>query len=261
MPDPASFVPIGYRLLTLGEIDSTNAEAVRRAAAGERGPLWIRAEAQARGRGRSGRPWTSPPGNLYSSLLLDLDCSPGVVHQLSIVAGVAVVEAIEAAARDRGSLRGLRLKWPNDVMIGTAKTGGILLESSTRGRDTIVVVGVGLNLSSHPMNLGRPVTHLAEHGVRIEPLFMLHFLAHAMDRWLTIWQGGTGFSCVRTAWLRHAGPLGERLSVTTGAGHVDGSFVGIDGDGALMLRDEHGQVWRFSYGEVTLNVSGFGAGI
>jgi BirA family biotin operon repressor/biotin-[acetyl-CoA-carboxylase] ligase len=253
MPDPAPFVPIGYRLLTLGEIDSTNAEAVRRAAAGERGPLWIRAEAQGRGRGRSGRPWTSPPGNLYASLLLDLDCSPGVVHQLSILAGVAVIEAIEAAAHDRGGVPGLRLKWPNDVMIGTAKTGGILLESSTRGPELTVVVGVGLNLSSHPMNLDRPATHLAEHGLSIAPPCMLHFLAQAMDRWLTIWQGGAEFSRVRTAWLEHAGPPGERLSVNTGDGRIDGTFVAIDGEGALILRDEHGQVWRFSYGDVTLD--------
>jgi BirA family transcriptional regulator, biotin operon repressor / biotin---[acetyl-CoA-carboxylase] ligase len=171
-----------------------------------------------------------------------------------MLSGVAVVEAIEAAACSRGGVRGLRLKWPNDIMIGTAKTGGILLESSTRGRELTVMVGVGLNLTSHPLNLGRPVTHLAEHGVRVEAPRMLHFLAHAMDRWLTIWQGGIGFSCVRTAWLRHAGPVGEPLSVNTGEGRVGGTFVGIDGEGALMLRDEHGQVWRFSYGEVTLNV-------
>jgi BirA family biotin operon repressor/biotin-[acetyl-CoA-carboxylase] ligase len=253
MPDAAPVLPIGYRLLTLGEIDSTNAEAARRAAAGERGPLWIRAEAQARGRGRSGRPWTSVPGNLYASLLLDLDCHPGVLHQLSMLAGVAVIEAVEAAARESRGVPGLRLKWPNDVMIGTAKIGGILLESSSRGGELTVVVGVGLNLSSHPMNLGRPATHLAEHGVAIAPPLMLHLLAEAMDRWLTIWQGGAGFSRVRTAWLEHAGAPGERLSVNTGERHVDGAFVGIDGEGALILQDEHGQVWRFSYGDVTLD--------
>jgi BirA family biotin operon repressor/biotin-[acetyl-CoA-carboxylase] ligase len=115
------------------------------------------------------------------------------------------------------------------------------------------VIGVGLNLSSHPMNLGRPVTHLAEHGVAIAPPLMLHLLAEAMDRWLTIWQGGAGFSRVRTAWLEHAGAPGERLSVNTGGRRVDGAFVGIDGEGALILRDEHGQVWRFSYGDVTLD--------
>jgi BirA family biotin operon repressor/biotin-[acetyl-CoA-carboxylase] ligase len=253
MPHPAPLLPAGYRLLTLGEIDSTNAEAARRAASGERGPLWIRAEAQARGRGRSGRPWSSPPENLYASLLLDLDCSTRVGHQLSLLAGVAAIEAIEGAAHDRGGVPGLRLKWPNDVMIGAAKTGGILLESSTRGRELTVVVGVGLNLSSHPVNLDRPATHLAEHGVSVVPPVMLQFLAQAMDRWLTIWQGGAGFSGVRSAWLKHAGPPGERLSVSTGGSRIDGTFVAIDGEGALVLRDEHGQLWRFSYGDVTLD--------
>jgi BirA family biotin operon repressor/biotin-[acetyl-CoA-carboxylase] ligase len=251
MPDAAPSLPEGYRLLTLGEIDSTNTEALRRAAAGECGPLWIMAEAQLRGRGRSGRPWTSVPGNLYASLLLDLDCSSAVAHQLSLLAGVAVIEAIADAARDLGRVPALRLKWPNDVMIGAAKTGGILLESSTRGQELTVAVGVGLNLASHPMNLDRPATHLAAHGISITPSRMLRFLAEAMDRWLTIWQGGRGIALVRAAWLEHAGAPGERLSIDTGGFRVDGAFVGIDGEGALILRDEHGQEWRFTYGDVT----------
>jgi BirA family transcriptional regulator, biotin operon repressor / biotin---[acetyl-CoA-carboxylase] ligase len=253
MPDAAPSLPEGYRLLTLGEIDSTNAEAARRAAAGERGPLWIRAETQARGRGRSGRPWTSVPGNLSASLLLDLDCTPAVVHQLSMLAGVAVIEAVEGAARDRGGVPDLRLKWPNDVMIGAAKTGGILLESSTRGYELTVVIGIGLNLASHPTDLARPATHLAAHGVSIAPACMLQFLAGAMDRWLTIWRGEIGFSRVRQAWLDHAGAPGERLSVNTGGGRVYGDFVGIDDQGALILRDKHGQERRFNYGDVTFD--------
>jgi BirA family biotin operon repressor/biotin-[acetyl-CoA-carboxylase] ligase len=253
MPDAAPSLPEGYRLLTLGEIDSTNAEAARRAAAGERGPLWIRAEAQARGRGRSGRAWTSVPGNVSASLLLDLDCTPAVVQQLSMLAGVAVIDAVEGAARDCGGVPGLRLKWPNDVVIGVAKTGGILLESSTRGRQLTVVIGIGLNLASHPTDLARPVTHLAAHGVLIAPGCMLHFIAGAMDRWLTIWRGGAGFSQVRRAWLEHAGAPGERLSVNTGEGCVEGDFVGIDDHGALILRDKRGQERRFSYGDVTID--------
>jgi BirA family biotin operon repressor/biotin-[acetyl-CoA-carboxylase] ligase len=170
-----------------------------------------------------------------------------------MLTGVAVIEAVAEAARDLGGVPGLRLKWPNDVMLGAAKTGGILLESSTLGRNLAVVVGVGLNLASHPINLGRPVTHLAAHGVSVTPPCMLRILAEAMDRWLTIWQAGRGFARVRAAWLEHAGAPGERISINTGGSRVDGTFVGIDGDGALILRDEHGREWRFSYGDVTLD--------
>src|SRR5215472_12224070 len=99
------------------EIDSTNTEAMRRAVAGERGPLWIAARRQTRGRGRSGRHWLSEPGNLYASLLITLECQPGVAQQLSLVAGVAVVDAIRTAAGGLGKPEGLRLKWPNDVLI------------------------------------------------------------------------------------------------------------------------------------------------
>jgi BirA family biotin operon repressor/biotin-[acetyl-CoA-carboxylase] ligase len=242
-----------FRSVTLEEVDSTNSEAFARARAGEGGPLWIAARRQTRGRGRSGRGWTSPEGNLYASLLQRLVCSPAVVHQLSLVAGVAVVEAIAEVAGGR-ELRGLRLKWPNDVLIGDAKCAGILAESQIGGREpeVIAVIGVGVNLVSHPAGLERATTDLASHGVDVPPQAMLDALAPGMERWLAAWDGGRGFARVRAGWLGHGGRVGETLSVHTGSDRIAGTFVDLDADGALVMQDGAGARRRVTFGDVTL---------
>jgi BirA family biotin operon repressor/biotin-[acetyl-CoA-carboxylase] ligase len=119
-----------YRSLILDSVGSTNREAFALAEAGETGPLWIMARRQTAGRGRADRPWVSVPGNLHASLLIQLECLPGALPQLSLVAGVAVVDAIRHATG--GGPADLRLKWPNDVLIGQAKCAGILSDASRR---------------------------------------------------------------------------------------------------------------------------------
>lgn len=263
MPPTASPVlPSRWRLVTLAEVDSTNAEAMRRAAAGEAGPLWIRAGAQTTGRGRSGRSWHTVPGNLFASALTTLDCPPEATHQVSLLAGVAVIDALRAACGGSGaSPAGLRLKWPNDVLIGAAKLAGILPESAggaTRG-GRIVVIGIGINLAGHPEGLGREATHLAAHGIRLAPDLVLRHLALALDDWLGRWDGGRGFAAVRSAWLERAGPAGEPISVHTGRTQIAGTYLGIDAGGALLLRDADGMERRFTYGDVALGTAGDGA--
>lgn len=244
--------PPAIATVILEETGSTNTEAFRRAAAGEAGPLWIMARRQMQGRGRSGRQWTSEPGNLYASLLQRLACPPGVVAQLSLLAGVAVVEAIVAAAGRR--IPGLRLKWPNDVLIGGAKCAGILAESQSAGaaQEIVVVVGVGINLASHPEDLGRATTDLAAHGISVAPEVMLGVLAPSIERWLGIWAGGAGFPQVRRAWLANGGADGESIVVDTGRERIFGSFRGLDEAGALLLRDDRGQDRRLTFGDVTI---------
>ena len=248
-------LPRGMRFLRIATIDSTNAEAMRMAASGETGPLWIRAETQSSGRGRAGRSWTSVPGNLYASLLTRLPCPPGVVHQLSLVTGVAVVDALRQAAATQGlEIPGLRLKWPNDVLIGNAKLVGILPESTTTAGSPAltVVIGVGINLAGHPADTGRAVTHLAAHGPNLDPETALGLLAVSMQTWLARWDCGACFAGIRQAWLDRAGPPGEQVSINTGQAKIEGTFTGIDADGALLLRDRDGAERRFTYGDVTL---------
>jgi BirA family biotin operon repressor/biotin-[acetyl-CoA-carboxylase] ligase len=242
-----------FARIILDEAGSTNTEAFQRAAAGEPGPLWIMARRQTQGRGRSGRHWASAPGNLHASLLQRLACPQAVVHQLSLLAGVAVVESIIAAA---GSTRlaGLRLKWPNDVLIGAAKCAGILPESHSGGRapEVVVVIGIGINLASHPPGLGRAATDLAAHGAAVTPEAMLAILAPAVQRWLTIWDCGRGFAAVRAAWLAHGGAVGESLTVDTGRDRIAGTFLDLDAGGALLMRDAQGLERKLTFGDVTL---------
>jgi BirA family biotin operon repressor/biotin-[acetyl-CoA-carboxylase] ligase len=248
-------VPLGAKppaaVIVLGQIDSTNSEAMRRITLGETGPLWIRAEAQSRGRGRSGRSWTSEPGNLYASLLFAPGCAQSEVHQLSLLTGVAVYDAIRVMAG--GAVAGLRLKWPNDVLVDAAKAVGILAES-TAGQDgeLLAVVGVGINLAHAPADADRSATHLAEHGISADPATALDQLDKTMRRWLGTWDRGHGFAAIRGAWLERAGSVGEMLAINASDGRVEGRFAGLAADGSLLLTDAAGRDRCFQFGDVSV---------
>lgn len=238
------------RIEQLASVDSTNAEAMRRAQAGELGPLWIMADAQTAGRGRSGRSWSSADaGNLYASLLLTLAVPQPRAYQLALVAAVAVFDALNAAMRPAPP--GLRLKWPNDILIGGKKAGGILIESSTASARLTAVIGVGLNIAASPEGLDRPATHLGPHGACPQPRVVLDRIAEAMGHWLSVWDEGGGFAAVREAWLMRSHPLGEPMSINTGSERISGTFSGVDAEGALLL-DAEGSVRRFTFGDVSL---------
>jgi BirA family biotin operon repressor/biotin-[acetyl-CoA-carboxylase] ligase len=228
-----------FRSLVLDQVGSTNREALALAESGATGPLWIMAGRQTAGRGRSDRPWVSVPGNLHASLLLKLLNPPGALPQLSLVAGVATVDAIRQATGSGGPA-GLRLKWPNDVLIGPAKCAGILIESLTGGDTATVVIGIGVDLAWHPDDLGRPATDLAVHGCKVSPEAVLGSLSEAMHNWLAVWDGGNGFPKIRQAWLERAGPAGERVTVDTGREKIEGTFADLDAEGALVICDAHG---------------------
>jgi BirA family transcriptional regulator, biotin operon repressor / biotin---[acetyl-CoA-carboxylase] ligase len=241
-------------VVRLPSIDSTNLDAMRRISTGTRGPLWLLAREQTAGKGRSGRNWTSEPGNFYGSLILPVACSPAIAHHLSLIAGIAVVDALNASAG--APIAGLRLKWPNDVLIGHSKLAGILLESTTdpaTGHLT-AVIGIGINLANPPSTLDRPVAALQPHLKNVTPDTLVAPISHWLDHWLRLWNVGQGFDAVRAAWLARAGQLGETIQINSGAGPVAGVFAGLDADGALLLRHATGDTSRFSYGDVTLAV-------
>jgi BirA family biotin operon repressor/biotin-[acetyl-CoA-carboxylase] ligase len=235
----------------LASVDSTNAEALRRVAAGETGPLWIMAETQSAGRGRSGRNWSSTSGNLHASLLVRLSSPSPKAYQLSLVAGVAVIDAIRATMSLAEDAH-LSLKWPNDILLGTAKTGGILVESSTADGGLVAVIGIGINLVSHPELPDRPATHLGAHGLVPDPERLLAAVAPSLAAWLDVWAEGDGFAAIREAWLARSGAIGQRMSINTGRETIEGSFCGVDHDGALLLQDESGRERQFTFGDVTL---------
>ena len=138
----------GVRLIAYDTLGSTNAEALARGRAGERGPLWITAARQTAGRGRRGNAWVSEPGNLYASLLLT-DAAPAAhLPELCFVVALAVRDALGGAAPELSSR--LKLKWPNDLLLDGAKLAGILIEAESLGGKTITAAGIGVNCVHHP---------------------------------------------------------------------------------------------------------------
>ena len=189
--------------------------------------LWLRAERQTDGRGRQGRVWTSPEGNLYASTLVRLRRGDPQAATLALVASVALEEVVRAYFPS-----GASLKWPNDLLVHGKKLSGILLERA----DDAVVIGIGVNLAHHPENLDRPATSLAGHGAAPDPADFLETLAAAFDRWLSIWRN-EGLAPVRARWLDRAHPTGTALTARLPDGSaVDGLFTGLDSEGALILR-------------------------
>lgn len=253
MDNPWPDLPPDHRLVFHEEIDSTNTEGLRLAAQGEAGGLWIWAGAQRSGRGRAGRNWTSPTGNLYASLLLRPEVPLATAAQLSLLAGIAVHDTIAALAAPGAIQPPLQLKWPNDVLAGDAKLGGILLESTggTGGDAPAVVIGIGLNLAHAPADIGRPAISLASLGIAVTPAGALTVLASSLARWLAAWDEGRRFTEIRQAWLTRAQPQGAAIAVRQGARLITGRFLGIDEGGALLLQTEAGVSQRITAGDVS----------
>ena len=239
----------GVRLAVLDVIGSTSTEALARAHGGARGPLWITARAQTAGRGRRGRPWHSPAGNLHASLLLTDACAPAQAPELSFVAALALYDALVAAGPSLQAR--LRLKWPNDVLLDGAKLAGILIEGETlAGGNFAAVLGFGLNCAHHPGDAGYPACDLAGAGVAAMPEHIFPALACAVDERITQWGRGAGFAAVREAWLARATGLGQPIRVRSSGRDLDGRFLGLDGAGRLVLGLPDGATRALSAAEV-----------
>ena len=229
----------GYRLIVRDEVASTMEEARRALGEGDPGQLWIVARSQNAGRGRHGRHWGSPPGNLYASLLLVAPCEPALAPQLGFVAGLALHDA--AAAATGLSHPTLALKWPNDLLIGGAKTSGLLLEGENRAGRFNVVIGFGVNIASAPEGTPYPATHLAAHAAEATVERLLAALSDAWHRRFCAWSLPGGFGPTRAAWLERAAYLGETITMRLPDGPLSGRFLGLDASGRLELETEGGR--------------------
>jgi BirA family biotin operon repressor/biotin-[acetyl-CoA-carboxylase] ligase len=222
----------GTHVVVLDLVDSTNAEALRRAGAQARGPLWIVAKEQSGGRGRRGRAWTSLAGNLHATLLLTDPSLPAVAPQLGFVAGLALHDAAAAAVPSLASQ--LALKWPNDLLCGGRKIAGILVEGE--GDPLAVAVGIGVNCRRHPDAAEFPATDFASEGADVGAAMLFDGLAAALDARLYEWSRGAGFAGIRAAWLARAAGVGEPVRVRLSGRESAGRFETIDDSGRLMLR-------------------------
>ncbi len=228
---PTPVLPDGWMLVALDSVGSTNDEAARLADSGAPEGTVVWAREQHGGRGRRGRSWASPPGNLYSSTILRPECPAARAAELGFVAALAVGDLVPAS-------RAIRLKWPNDVLVDGGKIAGILLESAIAqdGRVEHVVAGIGINVAFAPQ-LAEMRYPGASLGGTVEAA--LEGLTRALATRLAQWRRD-GFGVVREAWLAQAGPLGAEVDVRLGEGLVRGRFAGLDHEGALLLDTAEG---------------------
>ena len=242
-------LPTAYRLIAYDSIGSTNDEAKRlaREGAAEGSLLWARE--QTAGRGRRGRAWSSPRGNLYVSLILRPDCLVGSAAQLGFVAALAVGGALRTILP---RVERLAYKWPNDVLIDGRKIAGVLLESETLAPEKLsfVVVGVGINLTASPQGTEFPASSITEEGLgEVMPEVVLEEFAAHFRSWNMRWRA-EGFAPVRASWLAAAAiARGEPIRVRLDALALCGRFLDLDREGNLLL-DCAGECRRITTGEV-----------
>lgn len=246
---PITELPSGFRLITLDSVASTNDEAKRLAAEGASDGTVVLARTQTAGRARRGRQWVSEAGNLFFSLVLRPECSLGDATQLGFAAAVATADAVGRQLPDAGAVR---CKWPNDVLIGGRKVSGMLLEAGPVSGDKLdwLVLGIGLNVVSHPDDVPYPATSLvAEGGSAITPAELLAVFCRRFAHWRAVWRG-EGFAPLRHAWLSRAAGLGEQIEVRLEGTTLSGTFEELDGHGALVLLQENGRHATITAGDV-----------
>jgi len=245
----------GYRLVSLAATDSTNDDALQAARSGDPGPLWIVAGAQRAGRGRHGRQWSSPEGNLYATLLLTDPCELQHAPQLGFVAGLALHEAVEAAT-GVGAPR-LSLKWPNDLLLDGAKVSGLLLEGHRieAGGPLAIVIGFGVNVAFAPTGTPYPALALqtAKPGLTREDMFraLSATFAHTFSAWRKAARMNTTdpFGPIRRLWLERAAGIGREVTLRLPSGEKRGIFEGLDRFGRLQLKTASG-VERIDAGDL-----------
>jgi BirA family transcriptional regulator, biotin operon repressor / biotin---[acetyl-CoA-carboxylase] ligase len=241
-------LPPGFRVVVHPSLGSTNDEAGRLAREGADEGTIVQAIEQSAGRGRRGRGWSSPPGNVYCSTILRPRRPAVETALLSFATALSVAETVEGIL---GPAAEVRCKWPNDVLVGGAKITGILLESEpdVEGIADWVVIGTGINVRHHPEGTEFRATSLAARGageVAVEAV--LNRYARRLAHWYEAWRIH-GFGPLREAWLSRAAGLGQPLRARLADRTIDGLFAGLDTDGVLLL-DRAGDRVRISAGDV-----------
>lgn len=243
----------GTKLAAFESIGSTNCEAMARARDGERGPKWYVTAHQTAGRGRRGRPWSAPSGNLATSILEVIDVSPRVAATLGFAAGLALQAALDQVRLQAEGSDAItfRLKWPNDVIAQGRKLAGILLEAEpAAGGHLAVVVGIGTNMVAYPEGTPYPATSLASLGVHTGAEELFCCLSDSWMEYRGIWDNGRGFDAIRRRWLDGAMGLGEPVSIQSGGGVIAGTFDTIDETGCLIVRTAEGKRLPIAAGDV-----------
>lgn len=251
----------GYRLAAFDVVGSTNVEAFNVAKTDTNGAMWFAALQQSAGRGRRGRVWETPHGNLAASLLIFTDADSEALASLGFVAGVALNQALKELVPEATIKSGIdgassgegriALKWPNDVLADGAKLAGILLEAHNLpdGRRA-VVIGFGVNVVAAPEGLPYPATCLSTLGAKVDARTIMAALAESWVDVYEIWADGRGVAKILGAWRRSAAGIGAPVVINTGSEVVRGVFETIDDAGRLIVRTADGRQLPIAAGDV-----------
>jgi BirA family biotin operon repressor/biotin-[acetyl-CoA-carboxylase] ligase len=231
-----------WNIRKLDQTSSTNDDAKHAAESGAEEGLVVWALQQSAGRGRQGRQWQSPEGNLYCSILLRPKVALREWGKYSFVAALVLYEAVHFYVNARGD-KAVELKWPNDVLVNGKKISGILLESG-KG---YLAVGMGLNVRQMPENPIYPVTSFAAERCDAPLDQILNKILEALDAWYSR-MNKEGFAPIRTAWLSRA--RRGVLRVRQPNGDIQGQFADLDEEGNLRLILADGTEKSFSTGDV-----------
>ena len=236
-----------FDLTRFESIASTNDAAMAFLRDGGFSDHWFVADEQTGGRGRLGRQWSSPKGNLYASLTLHMPCPIEYGFQLGFVAALSIYDAVASFGTVKDHLS---LKWPNDVLSNGAKLSGILVEGTMLPDGTFgAVIGCGINVSSHPLDTPYPATDLAEQGLVLTVEDMFAALAKGFRANLDCFDKGNGFRYIRSRWIEHARGIGGPISVRQVNDVIEGTFQGLDDQGKLLLAQD-GKVTAILAGDV-----------
>lgn len=247
---------IGREILFLPEVDSTNRRAREQCLRGAKEGAVVLAESQSAGKGRLGRQWQSPAGaNLYASIILRPSISAAIAPQIPLLAGVAGANALARAT-------GLdaRLKWPNDIFVHGKKVAGILSEMEAEGlRTRFIILGVGVNVNwpkeDIPPDLRETATSLrAEAGREFPRAEVAAEFFEELEREYGLFLKEGFSSRLREEWNRLSWVNQKWATITVMEKKFEGQVLGLDTDGALLLRDGEGRTQRFIAGDVSLRL-------
>ncbi len=217
--------------------------ALGRAGAAE--GYWLRADRQTGGRGRLGRAWESPLGNLYASTLVHLRPGDPPAASLAFVAGLAAYQTLLPLAPGRT----LRLKWPNDLLLDGHKCAGMLLERES----DVVVLGIGINLAKAPDLADRQCASFHDGmAAPFDPAALMTDLANAFSAALARWRTEP-LAVLLGAWEARAHASGTPIAVSLGSDErLAGRYMGLASDGALRLELENGTVREIRAADVEI---------
>ena len=240
---------LGGHRIELDECDSTNDEAARLARAGARHGTVVIARAQRAGRGRDGRSWASPrDAGLYLSAVIRAPLPLIDVPPITLAIGVGLCDAARALGAPAA------LKWPNDALVGGKKLAGVLVEAHSQGhRVDAVIVGIGVNLSAagagwSPELAATAISMEQAAGAPVDRAAFLEQLLAQVERWIDRYVA-SGIAAIAPAWRDRMAP-GITARARVDGVELSGELAGLDGDGALLLRDAGGALHRVRSGDV-----------